>query len=213
MNRLFDRIPVLGKLVTGKIILSFLMLVFALVVCVAIRGLDRTVAFYGMLLSFGGDMLLNFRCEKKRSKERFALGAAFFAVAHLCYTFAYGYKMWHLKLFVLNEGLVIAFVLLVITTITLFGIAAMERRIKMEGLFFLGIAYLWITGLDYMIISSYGWAAQNISGVIAILGGLSFFSSDLIIGAESFFGLRSKTARELVWWLYPLGQIMIIAMA
>lgn len=212
MNRLFDRIPVLGKLVTGKIILSFLMLVFAFVMSLAVKGLDRTVAFYGMLFAFGGDLLLNFRCDKK-SAVRFALGAASFAIAHLCYTFAYCYKMWQQKLLVLNEGLVIAFVLLVITTITVLGIAAMERRIKMEGLFFMGIGYLWITGLDYMIISAYGWSVKDLSGVIAIIGAWSFFASDLIIGAEKFFGLKSKIARELVWWLYPLGQIMIIAMA
>ena len=213
MNRLFDRIPVLGKLVTGKIILSFLMLVFAVVMCLAIRELDRTVAFFGMLLSFGGDLLLNFRCEKNRSQERFALGAAFFAIAHICYMFAYCYKIRVQGIFVLNEGFVIALVILVVTTITVLGIAIMERRIKMEKLFFVGIAYLWITGLDYMIISSYGWALRDLSGIIAILGGICFFSSDLIIGAERFFGLKSKIAREMVWWLYPLGQIMIIAMA
>ena len=83
---------------------------------------------------------------------------------------------------------------------------------KRSKTFWFGIFYLWITGINYATIFSYAISARSMES-IALIGGLSFLASDVIIGFERFLGLKSKVARELVWWLYPIGQIILIIMA
>lgn len=77
--------------------------------------------------------------------------------------------------------------------------------------YFLLYHILWITGINYTTIFSFSFSAKSIQS-LASLGGILFLASDAIIGFEKFLGLRSKLARGLVWWLYPIGQIILISM-
>jgi len=46
---------------------------------------------------------------------------------------------------------------------------------------------------------------------LSFVGALSFLISDLIIGIETVFKIKSDILRKLVWIFYPVGQILILA--
>jgi hypothetical protein len=43
--------------------------------------------------------------------------------------------------------------------------------------------------------------------VFCAVGALSFFISDLIIGLDALAGI--STFGHLIWWYYPIGQILL----
>ena len=211
MNRWFDRMPIIGKKIPGKITLSFFMLLFAFSLFTIFRSSDRFICFVAMMFSFIGDISLNHNPNHDdQTKTDFICGGIAFIIAHILYCISYCQKITIHRFSYLNAGLIYAlFFIIVITVILLIYKRKSNNHVK---LFWFGIVYLWITASNYITISSYSYSIRNIESV-AIIGGLMFFISDLIIGLEKFFGLKSKLARELVWWLYPIGQIIIIAMA
>ena len=213
MNRWFDNLPLIGKKIPGKITLSFLMFLFAIIMSIIFNTTDRVLASIAMLFSFIGDITLNHnRNHDKQSKQDFLLGGVAFIVAHIFYCMAYYKKIKFLGYTFSNPGAFHAITLLLLITAFM-----LLRRISMKKandtkIFAFGMVYLWITGLNYMTIFSYSYSARPI-GYLAALGGILFLASDVIIGMEKFFKLRSKAAREAVWWLYPVGQILLIIMA
>ena len=71
--------------------------------------------------------------------------------------------------------------------------------------------YTMILGMNLSIIFSFSYVSESFErAMLASIGVLLFFISDLFIGLETFLGVKSKTIRELVWWFYPIGQILII---
>jgi len=211
MNRYFDRLPIVGGKVPGKITLSFLMLVFAVVLATIFQTVDRNICIFAMLFSFIGDIALNHNTDhSKQTKKDFLIGGIAFIVAHLLYCICYSKKMMLHGFTFLNPGS--TFVVLALLVVTAALLYFKSKTKDFSKLFWFGVAYLWITGINYTTIFSYGYSIKSFES-LAILGGIMFLASDLIIGLEKFFGLKSKLARELVWWLYPIGQILIIAMA
>lgn len=211
MNRFFDRLPIVGGKVPGKITLSFLMLVFAVVLAAILNTIDRRICVFAMLFSFIGDIALNHNADhNKQSKKDFLIGGIAFIVAHLIYCICYFKKMTLHGFAFLNPGSIFVVVALLMVTVALVYFKSKTK--DYSKLFWFGVCYLWITGINYTTIFSYGYSIRSFES-LAILGGIMFLASDLIIGLEKFFGLKSKLMRELVWWLYPLGQILIIAMA
>ena len=209
MNRWFDNLPIIGKRIPGKITLSFLMLIFAISMYLIFRTVDRAICVLAMAFSFTGDIALNHRKNhNEQSKKDLIIGGIFFIVAHICYCMAYYRKILINKYLLFNIGSVFAITILVALTITILMLNV-SKNIK---LLIFAIAYLWITGINYWAIFSYAFSTKSGESIVAI-GGLMFLASDVIIGLEKFSRLRSKLARELVWWLYPLGQIILIAMA
>lgn len=47
-------------------------------------------------------------------------------------------------------------------------------------------------------------------GICSALGALLFFASDVIIGFGQVGGIRPAHADDWIWWLYPLGQMLLI---
>jgi len=211
MNRYFDRLPIVGGKVPGKITLSFLMLILSVVLATIFHTIDRNICIFAMLFSFIGDIALNHNADHTKQTNRdFLIGGIAFIVAHLLYCICYSKKIMIHEFTFINQGsILVVSILFVITTILLY---IKSKTKDYTTLFWFGIAYLWITGINYTTIFSYGYSIKSYES-LAILGGIMFLASDLIIGLEKFFGLKSKLMRELVWWLYPLGQILIIAMA
>ena len=211
MNRFFNRLPIIGNKVPGKLVLSFLMLFFALVLALVFKSADRLTCLAAMFFSFLGDIALNHNSDhSKQTKRDFLLGGIAFIFAHLLYCFAYYQKMMLKGYSFINPGSIsVVFALVLISACLIYFKSKIGDFSK---LFWFGVSYLWLTGINYTTIFSYAYSARSIES-IAMLGGALFLASDLIIGLEKFFGLKSRLARELVWWLYPIGQIIIIAIA
>lgn len=211
MNRWFNRLPLIGNKIPSKITLSFLILIFATTLAFIFNSIDRTICFFAMLFSFIGDIALNHNPNhSNQTKKDFIIGGIAFIFAHMLYCYSYYQKMSINGYTFINFGSVFTVCLLALITVIM--IYVKFKSGNFTKLFIFGIAYLWITGINYTTIFSYAYSEKSIESIV-ILGGLMFLASDLIIGLEKFFGLRSKLARELVWWLYPIGQIIIIAIA
>ena len=212
MNRWFDKLPIISKFVPGKITLSFLMLLFAIIMAINFRTIDRTVCLFAMFFSFIGDISLNHKREhSKQSTRDLLIGGTAFIIAHLGYCIAYYIKLTVEGFEFANLGSFFAIILLItITVIFLLKAPTEQKQLK---LFYFGIMYLWFTGIDYITIFSYAYSVRYSISIIVFWGGMMFLASDLIIGMEKFWGVKSKLLRELVWWLYPIGQIILIAMA
>ena len=210
MNRWFDNFPILGKYLPGKIILSFFMLLLAVLLAVFIKTSDRIICIFAMLFSFIGDFAMNYPSFRKNNpKKSLILGGIAFIIAHLFYFYIFFTKIQENNFSFFNSGATFAILLLMFITFFMLIKTKSNRRSK---LFYFGILYLWITGINYIAIFSYASSVKSIES-LAFLGGLLFLTSDVIIGCEQFIHLRSKIARELVWWFYPLGQIILIIMA
>ena len=213
MNRWFDNLPVIGNKIPGKITLSFLMLVYAIILFVVIRSHDRYICFIAMFFSFIGDIALNHNPDHSKQTNRdFIIGGVSFIVAHVFYCIAYNSKITISGYEVFNPGTEFAIMILLFVTAMMIIWNISKKNNFINKLFYFGLAYLWITGINYITIFSYSYSVKGIQS-IAAFGGLMFLASDIIIGMEKFFGLKSKTARELVWWLYPIGQLILITMA
>ena len=205
MNRLFDRLPFIGGRIPGKITLSFLMLLLAMILALFVPTLDRIFCIFAMFFSFLGDVTLN--SSKKSSGRLLLIGGLFFIVAHLFYSLAYSNKIVEMQFTFFNPGVIYSIGVLVLSTIIV-----LSQKPRLTALLIFGVIYLWLTGIDYTIICSYAYSINSIASLSAI-GAIMFLASDVIIGLERFTGLESKIARKLVWWLYPIGQILIIIFA
>ena len=205
MNRLFDRLPFIGGRIPGKITLSLLMLLLAMILALFVPTLDRIFCIFAMFFSFFGDITLN--SSKKSSGKLLLVGGLFFIVAHLFYALAYANKISEMQFAFFNHGVIFSVVVLVLATFIV-----LSQKPRLTALLAFGVIYLWLTGIDYTIICSYAYSSNSVASLSAA-GAIMFLASDVIIGLERFTGLKSKTARELVWWLYPIGQTLIIIFA
>ena len=207
MNRWFDNLPIIGNLIPGKIVFSFLMLLFAIFKQFFLKNVFCVLA---MSFSFIGDIALNHKKNHdEQSKIDFIIGGISFIIAHIFYCITYFQKILINNYHLWNLGAYIAIIILILITVYMLTRANLSQSLK---LLIFGLVYLWITGLNYITIFSYAYSAKSIKYLVAI-GGLMFLASDVIIGLEKFSGLKSKIAREFVWWLYPIGQTILIAFA
>ena len=207
MNRWFDNFSLLGKYASGKVILSFFMVLLAVILGIFIPTTDRTLCVFAMGFSFIGDYTLDYNFNR-HSKKLFVIGGTAFIIAHFFYFFAYNTKIINHGFAFFNIGVVLAIIVLVFATLV---ITAKARNTRGTKLYYFGLAYLWLTGINYMAVFSYAFSINSIE-FLALIGGLSFLASDVIIGCEKLLDVKSKLARELVWWLYPIGQILLIIM-
>ena len=209
MNRLFDNLPLIRKYVSGKIVLSFLMLLLSIILFAMFNTFSKLICVFAMMFSFFGDFALNYHHKENSGKTRFILGGFFFAFAHLFYFVAYANKIHFHGFNYFNIGALL--MILILKTMTIFFLRDNKSEIKSKLSIF-ALIYLWISGINYVTVSSYAFSIHSLES-IALIGGLSFLVSDVIIGFERLAGLKSKVARELVWWLYPIGQIILITCA
>ena len=70
----------------GSLVLTLLLLLFALCLAVLCGGADRWICFFAMILSSCGDIfLMNLDFIRSWFENYFVIGAAFFMVSHLVY--------------------------------------------------------------------------------------------------------------------------------
>ena len=66
-------------------------------------------------------------------------------------------------------------------------------------------------GLFAVILSGGSVEDLNVAGSVAAAGALVFFLSDLIIGMGALCQVNQFDS--LIWWLYPIGQLLLILCA
>ena len=70
--------------------------------------------------------------------------------------------------------------------------------------------YLAVIGTNLAAAFSYAWAQRKTNPLtfLAAAGAALFFASDFIIGLGMM--VRITKWDYLIWWLYPIGQILLI---
>lgn len=197
----------------GELVLTILLSSLAVVLAVLYHTPDRFVRMTAMLLCTGGDLIImNFKGVRRYIKHLLPMGATLFAFGHICYMISYGmlflYKGYSfMENGSLNGGLIIG--ILFIGTGMLFGCIACVKwgRKRMIPLV---LIYGAVLGANCCMILSYAWAAAR-TGMLAITAGIgviTFVISDLGVVMERLD--RRHDWHTFVWWLYPVGQILMI---
>lgn len=140
----------------------------------------------------------------------FIIGAAFFMLAHVLYILTYRTLMKKKGYRFFNGGVTVA-VLMALACLIYFTVICFRQGNL--GMFFLCMAYLVVITANCSFIFSYtvsDFKARPIV-ILASLGALSFFVSDLIIGLGTLANINSFG--YLIWWFYPIGQILLITSA
>lgn len=70
--------------------------------------------------------------------------------------------------------------------------------------------YACVIGASLSLIWSYAYSERTVRSVAAA-GALVFFLSDLIIGMGALCQVNQFDS--LIWWLYPIGQLLLILCA
>ena len=189
----------------GALVLTMLLSLSALGSAMVFPSTARWLCFAAMLMSSVGDIfLMHFRAIEKNIPNYFIFGAAFFMLAHVLYTACFGVKIRANGAAYFNGGAIIALVIAAACLIYFVSICQNKSQLP------LAMVYLAIITLNCMTVFSYAWSSGmgRPLGLIAAVGALSFLASDLIIG----FGLLASIHRYdwLIWWLYPIGQALLI---
>ncbi|MBQ2955332.1 MAG: hypothetical protein IJE08_02610 [Clostridia bacterium] len=189
----------------GSLVLTALLSLSALLAAVLFPSQARLLCFLAMLMSSAGDVfLMRFPGIVRRVPNFFAVGAGCFMLAHLLYTACFGLKIRSAGHAFLNGGVVIALVIAAVCLICF--TAACKNRSQLP----LAIAYLLVIMVNCATVFSYAWGsgAGSLAGWSAAVGAACFLASDLVIG----LGLLVNVHRydDLIWWLYPIGQALLI---
>lgn len=193
----------------GKAVLTLLLSLTAIVLFIRNPCAPRLFCAIAMGLSSIGDFCLMYRPEKKEPPPlSFLIGAVFFLLAHISYILAYMSAM-RFTLPALNTGAVIGCLLL----LTGMSSMLMFKKRNPQPLFRAGgLVYLLMISINCFVISTYAFEQGGIR-LLCSLGAVSFFISDYLIGARIFSDIaffQSNTAKEAVWWFYPIGQFLMI---
>ena len=73
----------------------------------------------------------------------------------------------------------------------------------------LAMGYALIIGAVLTLVGSYAVSHGGWGWVLA-LGSVSFIISDYFIALDVFCGVHSDTMQGLIWWFYPIGQLMLL---
>jgi uncharacterized membrane protein YhhN len=206
MYRIFS-IPSLN--LPGSFVLSVLMSLFAVILALIFGTADRFLCMTAMILSTGGDILLmNFRGLKKYLPDYFAVGAIFFMAAHVVYTAAFTYLIKIRSYSLINTGFIYGIILIAAAFVLLTYLTIKTGHFRI-GMYILCFVYLIIIGANCCVIFSFAYSAGGWA-LYAAAGALSFFISDAIIGLDRLAGITSPLLNELIWWFYPVGQVLIL---
>ena len=192
----------------GSMVLTTLLSSFALIRALCDPTPIRFLCFAAMALSSIGDLFLaRLKPLKDRFRNCFSIGAAFFMGAHLVYAVCFSMKGRALQSHFWNAGTLAALLLGAVVFLAFFLLLV---RYKRTDSLLLIVIYLICILLNCTVVFSYGWSAglTSFSAICAVLGVFGFLLSDLIIG----LGLVSRIHRLdfLIWWLYPIGQTLLI---
>lgn len=190
-----------------KLTISVCLSLFALTMAFHYFTIPAWICFIAMLFSTVGDIALNCKPHDLRPHSYLYVGAGFFMLAHITYAIAFGIMIRNSEKSYFNIGTLLAIVFIIIICIgSIICVINAKEKMPKKMIIVFGI-YVIIIGINFITISSYSW----IYGSIATIGALSFLISDLIIGIENVFKIKSDILRKLVWIFYPIGQFILLA--
>ena len=194
----------------GSFVLTVLMSLFALALFIIFRKKDRFICFLGMFVSTIGDIILmNFKdIGDLLPIPYFYVGACFFIIAHIIYTYAFLSMIKENKFKYVNPGFWVSVAVSAVTgvIITYLYFTGPNPNIVM---FVLCMVYLVIIATNCATIFSFSYSVKDYR-CIAAVGALSFFVSDLFIGLDKLAGISTDLLQECIWWFYPIGQILLL---
>lgn len=206
MDRLFS-IPALK--LSGAFVLTVLMSLFAIALALIFRTADRYLCMAAMIISSCGDVLLmNFRGISRALPNSFTLGAVLFMSAHILYLTAFLYIIKMRGYPVINAGFFFGIGLIASAFILLICFTIKTGNFKFN-MFLLCFIYLIFIGANCCMIFSLAYSAKGFALLTAV-GALSFFISDAMIGLDRLADISSPLSDKLVWWFYPVGQVLIL---
>ncbi len=190
----------------GAFVLTVLMSAFALVLAIVFPSADRWLCFAAMVCSSLGDIfLMNFRGIRRKLSFPYS-GECAFALSHLLYIAAYrtlirtdGHRL-------LNPGFLTAVLLIGTAGFVLMAFAIKKRRAE-RAMILVCMLYMLVIGAACATVWSYAWSAGGWR-VLGAVGSLSFVVSDYFIGMSRLTGYRG--CDDLIWWFYPVGQILLL---
>ncbi len=209
MYRLFEKIPFLKNRLTGKSLVNILMVTLALILIILDISPGRIFCFEALIFSALGDAVLElgFPSRKKNKNRDYIIAGALLSLSHIVFVYAYGAQIKENQYDYYNNGVI--FAVLIMVAVTIFILITAKKPSIMIAL---ASVYMIIFGLEFLTIASYAYSAKSIAS-LSVVGAMMLLASNVMFELELFSGLESKTARELVWWLYPIGQIIIIIFA
>ena len=192
----------------GSLVLTGLMSLLALVLAVCFPSPARWLCFAAMLLSSVGDIfLMHLPVIEKNLPNYFVYGAASFMIAHVLYALCYLRLIRGSGAAVLNPGA--ALMAAIALAVAVYFVVTARGLGKLDQLPLI-LVYIAMIALDCTMMFSYAWSQglRNPLAILAAVGAVSFFVSDLIIGLGMVMGVRRYD--HLIWWYYPIGQILMI---
>jgi len=196
-----DKYFKIGNL-SGAAVLTILLSLLAFVLALLFPSRHRTFVFLAMLVSSVGDFLLMYRGSGKNGVLQFLLGAAAFMIAHILYAFAYGSR---LNPFSLNGGSIFTLSLFVLGVIAIFYMYH-KGHSSVATLCFVLLYFLVICTAN-LTVSVYAFSVGKFA-IFALIGSVCFILSDFFIGMNLL--LQNNRAGHLIWWFYPIGQMLLI---
>ena len=193
----------------GTVVLTALLSLMALIMLILFPTESRFWCLLAMLLSSMGDIVLGGfqKINKRIPFPPIYLGALLFGAAHLFYTFGYlkqhqviGEPYW-------NFGSYIALVIVLFCASVVLYLGWKRNNLKL-GLLIMGLLYIAVIGINCITVSAFSWSHAGIKS-FASVGALLFYLSDILIGLNLISGLNEKWISEGIWWLYPIGQIIL----
>ena len=196
-----------------KFILSFGMLILALIMAIAGNGsFERISIFIAMAFAFLGDMCLLYYGKDKNDSTRkvFFIGMISFAIAHIWYTISYVSRLNQLEWAHIPFGMVIGACLAIIIINITVEIIKESSHWYDRKIFSYCIIYASVLAIAMVFI--YGYAYGKNGGIVIIppVGITLFLISDCLIAIRELLGKDSIALQRWIWILYVTGQTMLI---
>lgn len=189
----------------GSFVLTTGLSLYALVLAIVSGTPARWLCCLAMALSSIGDIfLMRFRGLDRIFPNYFTWGACAFMLAHVAYTASFALRIRESGTAYMNPGMWMAVVMaagcLVYLTV----------NCRDRSQYLLCAVYGVIIAVNCMTVFSYAWGSWRAHpmAIISAIGALSFFLSDMIIGLGML--TRQTQYDPLIWWLYPIGQFLLI---
>ena len=192
----------------GSFVLTLLMSLYALALALLGGSPWRWLCFAAMALSSVGDIfLMRFGGLQRIFPNYFAIGAGFFMLVHAVYTAAFGVRIRSAGGALMNAGTLLAIALCAACLAYFLPMALKPRNLSRLPLV---AVYLLVISVACAVECAYAGACwrQTPRAVLSAIGAVSFLLSDAVIG----YGMLTGISRHdwLIWWLYPVGQILLI---
>lgn len=194
----------------GNLVLTTLISIYGIVLACVFRTPERIICAFAMLFSSLGDIILmDYKPITKRLPFRgFTAGALTFGLSHLIYASAFLTVIIISGFDFFNHGFILGCVLFCASLVAL---TFMNRRNRTgKTMIVLPLCYLLLIAGNCAVIFSCS-VSRGAFGFIAAAGAVSFFISDMFIALNVVGGLKIKHSDDIIWWFYPIGQILLLA--